>query len=66
VLSIPIIIIMVVLYVFFGDERAANRAAHEICPNTHVVRVDDHFQFGCDGHEYAVLCDRGECAVDPL
>lgn len=65
-LTVPLAIIMVFFYCFFADERAANRVAHEICPDTHVVRVDDRFQFGCDGQNYAVLCDDGECAIEPL
>jgi hypothetical protein len=66
VLTIPLAIVMAIMYVFFADERAANRAAHEICPDTHVVRVDGQFQFGCGGRDYAVRCDDGECAAEPL
>jgi hypothetical protein len=62
-------LVMVVMSVFFADERAANRAAHEICPTTHVARVDGQFRFACHGEEYAVRCEgmlRKECVVEPM
>ena len=65
-LTVPVIIVMVIMYFFFADERAANRAAHEICPDTHVIRVDDQYRFGCDGHDYSVVCDEGKCTVEAL
>ncbi|MGH0032581.1 MAG: hypothetical protein ACQGVC_22545 [Myxococcota bacterium] len=65
-LTVPLAIIMVIVYVCMADTRAANHVAHEICPDTHVVRVDDRFEFGCDGRDYAVVCDDGECATAPL
>lgn len=65
-LTVPLAILMVLLHFFFAEERTANRLAHEVCPNTHVVRVDDRFQFTCDGHDYVVLCDDGQCAIEPL
>ena len=65
-LTIPVAILMVVFHCLFADERAANRVAHEICPDTHVVRVDGRFEFGCDGREYAVACDDAGCGIEPL
>lgn len=66
-LVLPVALVMVILSLVFGDERAANIAAHEICPMTHVVRdEDDRWVFGCDGRRYHVDCGGGECAVTPL
>ena len=67
-LSIPIAIVVGILYVVFGGERAANIAAHEICPSTHVVRADGEFRFACDGQRYVVRCEgrfRKQCTVEP-
>lgn len=65
-LTVPLAILMALAYCLLADHRAANRAAHEICPDAHVARVDDRFRFGCDGRHYTVHCDDGECDVEPL
>lgn len=61
----PIGIIMIGLFFFFADERAANRAAHEICPETYVTKAGDHFEFQCGGRAYGVHCSDGDCDVQP-
>ena len=63
-LTIPLTIVSLFLWLHFADERMANRVAHEICPDTHVVRVDGRFEFGCEGRDYAVVCDDGECVIE--
>ena len=64
-LTVPIAIIMIILHFAFADERDANRVAHEVCPETHMTRVDEHFEFGCGGKHYSVDCSRNGCDVQP-
>lgn len=63
--TVPVALIMAILFLVFGDERAANIAAHKICPNTHVIRAGENFEFGCDGRNYRVLCADRVCEVEP-
>jgi len=64
--TVPLAILMLVMHFAFTDERAANHAAHEVCPDTDVTQVNDHFEFACDGTAYAVHCPDGECGVTAL
>ncbi len=64
--TVPLAIVMLVVHFVYADERAANQAAHEVCPDTHVTQVDEHFEFACEGAAYAVHCPDGECRVSAL
>ena len=63
-IALPLAIFILVTSIIYGDQRNANLAAHEICPETHVARVDDHFEFGCDGKQYTVDCSDGDCQIE--
>ncbi len=64
-LAVPVAIVIVVLHLVFGDQRAAHVAAHEVCPEARLTEAGDGFRFGCEGQSYTVQCDRGDCAVRP-
>lgn len=57
VLAIPLIL----AWWLFADERDANRLAHEVCPQTHVVRAGDAFAFSCQAGQFRVVCSDGSC-----
>ena len=59
IFAIPILILAFV----FADERAANVAAHEICPDTHVIRAAGGFEFSCEQEQFRVECEGGSCSV---
>ena len=47
----------------FADEKAAYIAAHELCPDTFVERIDDRSYFECEDTAYVVSCHDGSCDV---
>ncbi len=62
----PLSVLMLALTIHFADEREANRLAHEICPDTHVTKVEGRFEFECDGTRFAVPCVDGVCELSPV
>ena len=65
-LTIPLAIIMIIMHFVYADQRDASRAAHEVCAESQVTRVDEHFEFGCEETLYSVHCSHGDCNVRPL